>query len=126
MVIITIYKKQRTKTTKERRGRAMTTRFINTIFEKVIFFRHTLLNGWAPIVVKFENQILVASIIIGAIGLLIFSNHNIPSRAVDSGKVTKEEMKYHRKMQVKGGIICGIAVILMVILGTACVKVENM
>lgn len=100
----------------------MTAMVINKILEKVTSFQYAIMDGWIPFVIKFENQFLVADLIVCAIGLWIFGVHNIPASTVDKGEVTEKELKFHRRMQVKGAIICGIGIILISILGTASIK----
>lgn len=103
----------------------MTVSIINNLLTRVISLRHAFLSGWASLVMKLEVPILVLIVIISIIGLLIFINHNIPYSDLENGKVSKDELQYHRKMQVKAAMICGIAAILLGILGTACVKTGN-
>lgn len=103
----------------------MTVSIINNLLTRVTSLRHAVLSGWASLVMKLEVPILVLIVIISIIGLLIFINHNIPYSDLENGKVSKDELQYHRKKQVKAAMICGIAAILLGILGTACVKTGN-
>lgn len=98
---------------------------MNDILEKVISVKYTILNTWTGEMIKHQNAIMTVIAITAIIGLWLFGVHIVPESAVESGKVSKEDVKYHRKKQFYGILICIVSIALTALLGTAMCKLEN-